>query len=65
MKSEECLNIIISEILRLSKQVKCFIIGIGGGVGVGKTALVDALKVSLEEKGKKVAILHMDDFLNL
>lgn len=62
MDSENCLSGIIKEIIAVSCKKKPCIVGIGGGAGVGKTALADVLKNALEQHGKKVLVVHLDDF---
>lgn len=62
MESEKRLETIIAEIFHGSEAAHPFIIGIGGGAGVGKTTFSVLLKNVLEKKGKKVLIIPLDDF---
>ncbi len=60
MDSCSCLRQIVSE--ALSAKSTPYIIGIGGGAGVGKTTFADSLKNALEQECKKVLVMHLDDF---
>lgn len=60
MANNACLKPIVSE--ALSAKRRPYIIGIGGGAGAGKTTFADLLKTALEREGKKVFVIHLDDF---
>ncbi|VVB60873.1 Uridine kinase [uncultured archaeon] len=53
---------IIAEALDGLKSTLPYVIGIGGGAGVGKTTFANSLQNALECKGKNAIVLHLDDF---
>ena len=60
MEHSSSVTQIVSEVL--SAKGRPCIVGIGGGAGVGKTTFADSLKSALEDKGKTVFVIHLDDF---
>ena len=41
---------------------KRLVIGISGGVGVGKSTIVNSLISNLSEKGYRISLLEMDSY---
>ncbi|MEH7121676.1 P-loop NTPase fold protein [Bacillus sp. JJ1773] len=54
----------IEKILKTKEKNRIFILGIDGLGGSGKTTFTSSLEKDLRNKGMKISVLHIDDFIH-